>query len=92
MATIPLYIRIFQFFHELEHPPFSHPEFPEDPALDFWHHGSEIMGSMDTQGLNAWNTSGRGSGWAQVATPHPASVLTEADDEPSPVTSFVPLP
>ncbi|KAJ7872363.1 hypothetical protein B0H14DRAFT_3439043 [Mycena olivaceomarginata] len=92
LDTIGVYLRIFQFFHELEHPPFSHPDFPEDPALDFWRHGSEITGSMDTRGLNGWNTRGRGSGWALVATPHPAGVLTEDDDEPSPVAGFVPLP
>ncbi|KAJ7358256.1 hypothetical protein DFH08DRAFT_953437 [Mycena albidolilacea] len=92
LDTISVYVRIFQFFHELEHPPFSHLEFPEDPALEFWHHGSEITGSMDTRGLNGWNTMGRGSGWAQVATPHPASVLTEDDDESSPVAGSVPLP
>jgi hypothetical protein len=85
LDTIHIYIHILRFFYELEHPPFSHPEFPEDPSFAFWRHGSKITGTMDTQGLDGWNTHG----WSAL---HPASVLSEDDDGNSPALYSQPLP
>ncbi|KAJ7309161.1 hypothetical protein DFH08DRAFT_974902 [Mycena albidolilacea] len=85
LDTLHIYLHILQFFYELEHPPFSHPEFPEDPSFAFWRHGSEITGTMDTRGLNAWNITGGG-------TLHPTSLLSVNDDENSPTLHSQSLP
>jgi hypothetical protein len=68
---------VLKQIHELVHPPFTHPEFPEDPALTIWK-ANGLFVSHRGDSVTSW-----GNG---------AADLTEADDEISPIRVTIPLP
>ncbi|KAJ7754862.1 hypothetical protein B0H16DRAFT_1722567 [Mycena metata] len=70
-ARIRRYERL-KYLYELEHPLFSHPEFPEHPAATMWREGV----SMERNGTG-WGSSSLGQ-------PRPAYLLTIDDDAISP--------
>ncbi|KAJ7726610.1 hypothetical protein B0H16DRAFT_1735530 [Mycena metata] len=76
-ARLRRYERL-KYLYELEHPPFSHPEFPEHPSATMWRAGI----STNTKGLGGWQDG--------VDGPPAASKLT-VEDEISPVDTK-PLP
>ncbi|KAJ7030839.1 hypothetical protein C8F04DRAFT_1186483 [Mycena alexandri] len=77
-ARLRRYERL-KYLHELEHPLFQHPEFPEHPAATMWREGV----SSTTEGLAGWGS--------QLLSDVPtASHLTEEDDEISPVRTHPP--
>ncbi|KAJ7024106.1 hypothetical protein C8F04DRAFT_1270664 [Mycena alexandri] len=67
-----------KYLYELEHPPFSHPEFPEHPSATMWRAGV----SINTKGLGGWQDGVEGRS--------AASKLTVEDDEISPVDTKPP--
>ncbi|KAJ7788722.1 hypothetical protein B0H14DRAFT_3503879 [Mycena olivaceomarginata] len=79
-----------KYQHELIHPPFSHPEFPEHPALTMWKAEVEVIDHKGGWGSQGW---GWGSWSAEYAPPvPPVQFLREEDDEISPVVVPRPLP
>ncbi|KAJ7017585.1 hypothetical protein C8F04DRAFT_1200287 [Mycena alexandri] len=72
-ARLRRYERL-KYLHELEHPLFTHPEFPEHPAATMWREGV----SSTTKGLAGWGSQ-------LVGDESVASKLTEDDDEISPI-------
>ncbi|KAJ6467620.1 hypothetical protein C8R47DRAFT_1223527 [Mycena vitilis] len=81
-ARLRRYFRL-KYLYEAEHPPFSHPEFPQHPFLTMWHADPMIQASMSTKGLDSQPYS---------REEDPARVLSEDDDEISPLLSSIPLP
>jgi hypothetical protein len=79
-----------KYQHELIHPPFSLPEFPEHPALTMWKAEVEVIDHNGGWGSQGW-------GWASWSAEHAppvlqAQFLREEDDEISPVVVPRPLP
>ncbi|KAK6996615.1 hypothetical protein R3P38DRAFT_3221659 [Favolaschia claudopus] len=70
--------RRLKYLYELDHPLFTHPEFPEHPLQTMWKNGVDHDGGW---GRNAAPTE-----------TIPSAKLTEADDEPSPPHMPKPLP
>ncbi|KAJ7047953.1 hypothetical protein C8F04DRAFT_1172416 [Mycena alexandri] len=76
-ARLRRYERL-KYLYELEHPLFSHPEFPEHPSATMWRAGV----STATKGLGGWRDG--------VDGPPAASKLTVEDDEISPIDTKPP--
>ncbi|KAJ7756902.1 hypothetical protein B0H14DRAFT_3599006 [Mycena olivaceomarginata] len=68
-----------RYFHELEHPPFSHPEFPQHPATLMWHNSVALPA-----GFSGWTLNN-----AEVE--QPGRLLRAEDDEISRVLTTRPL-
>ncbi|KAJ7309196.1 hypothetical protein DFH08DRAFT_1088332 [Mycena albidolilacea] len=83
-ARIRRYRRL-KYEYELVHPPFSHPEFPEDPTAMMWRASADLVESRGSWG-GSWGEGGSwggGGSWNDF-NEHPAQLLSQETDGISP--------